>query len=68
MCSKTNKILSGKIICFIFDKCMHSNPESTCVRMATLFITASIVKRAPEMPVIVHKRGVTFEVLLHSQL
>lgn len=50
-------MLSVKTLCFIFDKCVHSNPENICVRMAIPFITASIVKSTLEMLVIVHEKG-----------
>lgn len=44
MYSKSNRMLSVKMPCFILNKSMHSNPENICASLAILFITASIVK------------------------
>lgn len=45
MYSKSKRMLSVKMPCFVFNKCMHSNSENICASMTILFITASIVKK-----------------------
>lgn len=61
MYSKSNRMLSVKMPCFILNKCMHSNPENICASLAILFITASIVKNKKStleiLLIVVHEKG-----------